>query len=148
MTKTQKIQLAMSEKRQRLNELLGIVETRSEEQQSELETLTGEIQKLEPELRAAIAAAPDPVVETRTNDTPEGRELRELTARASAGDIFRAALEHRSTEGATREIQDHFKLGSNQVPLAMLQSVEHRAVTPAPADVGTQQAEIIPYVFP
>ena len=58
----------MSEKRQRLNELLGIVETRSEEQQGELETLTGEIQKLEPEMRAAIAAEPDPVVETRVGD--------------------------------------------------------------------------------
>ena len=104
MTNLQKIQLAMSEKRQRLNELLGIVETRSEEQQSELETLTGEIQKLEPELRAAIAAEPDPVVETRVGDLDsEARERRDLCRRANAGEIVTAVMEKRACDGATLE---------------------------------------------
>ena len=54
-------------------------------------------------------------------------------------------MEHRATDGPTRELQTHFRVGSNQVPLALL---EQRAVTPAPADVGTNQAAIIPGVFP
>ena len=39
----------------------------------------------------------------------------------------------------------HFGLGTNQVPLAML---ETRAVTPAPSTVGADQSAIIPGVFP
>ena len=64
MTRSQKLTVRLSEVRQRLNELLG-VEDRSDEQNAELETLTGEAQKLEPELRAAIVAEGDPT-ETRT----------------------------------------------------------------------------------
>ena len=82
---------------------------------------------------------------TRTADTPEDRELRELAGRANAGLIFDAALEHRSTDGAERELQEHYHLASNQVPLILL---EQRAVTPAPANVGQNQGEIIPGVFP
>ena len=58
MTITQKIQLRLSECRQNLNELLQ-VETRSAEQQIEMETLTKEVSAKEPELRAALAAEPD-----------------------------------------------------------------------------------------
>ena len=147
MTNLQKIQLAMSEKRQRLNELLGIVETRSEEQQAELETLTGEIQKLEPELRAAIAAEPDPVVETRVGDLDsEARERRDLCARASVGDVLMAVLEKRSCDGATLEAQQAFGCGPNQIPLDMLR-VEHRAVTTGPTNVETVEADVVQPVF-
>ena len=53
------------------------------------------------------------------------------------------------TSGAEKEIQEHFKLNGNQVPLAMLRGEpETRAVTPAPTDVGQTQSEIIPGVFP
>ena len=60
MTRLQKIQLKMSECRQAINTLLD-VENRTEEQQADLERRTGEIQQCEPELRAAIAAEPDPI---------------------------------------------------------------------------------------
>ena len=147
MTKTQKIQLAMSEKRQRLNELLGIVETRSEEQQGELETLTGEIQKLEPELRAAIAAEPDPVVETRVSDLDsEARERRELCRRGNAGEIVTAVMEKRACDGATLDAQQAFGCGPNQIPLDMLR-VEHRAVTTGPTNVETVEADVVEPVF-
>ena len=48
-------------------------------------------------------------------------------------------------DGREAEIQKHFGLGANQVPLAML---ETRAVTPAPTNVGTDQMAVIPGVFP
>ena len=61
------------------------------------------------------------------------------------GQIFDAALERRSIDGPTRELQEHYHLAPNQVPLDLL---EERAVTPAPADVGQDQQAIVPYVFP
>ena len=65
---------------------------------------------------------------------------------SSVGNIFEAALEHRSTDGREREIQDHYGLKENQIPLAML---ETRAVTPAPTDTGARsEQEIVPAVFP
>ena len=151
MTATQKLTIRASEIRQRLNDISGLEgEALTEEVRAEETTLQTEYRDTETKLRAAIAAG-DTDTRTSGTDTPEIRELRELTGRASAGDIFRAALEHRATEGATRELQDHHNLGANQVPLIMLQEAgrtEHRAVTPAPGDVGAQQAEIVPYVFP
>ena len=109
------------------------------------------MQALEPEMRAAIVAEGAAETRDRTEfgDDPEGRELRALVADASAGAIFAATLEHRATDGRTAELQQHFGLAPNQVPLAMLRSaVETRAVTPAPGDVGTNQQPIIPAVFP
>ena len=86
MTAVQTIQIRLSECRQRLNTLLQI-ETRSAEQQTELETLTAEVSKREPELRAALASEPDP--ETTITDTgdPEQRErleIRSKTGRAAS----------------------------------------------------------------
>ena len=149
MTNTQRLTIRASEIRQRLNEVAGLEgDALTEEVRAEETKLQTEYRDTETKLRAAVAAGED-VIETRTEGTPEDRELRALAGRAHCGDIFRAALEHRATEGETAELQQHFGLGSNQVPLIMLRGVtEYRAETPAPANVGAQQAEIIPYVFP
>ena len=61
------------------------------------------------------------------------------------GAIFAATMEHRQTDGADRELQQHYGIPENCVPLALL---ETRAVSPAPADVGQNLADIEPYVFP
>ena len=143
MTAKARIALKMSEKRQRVNELLAL-DTVTDETRGELAGLTTELQNLEVELRAAIAAEPDPSV-TVNDDTAEGRELRELVERCNLGNIYDAALEHRNATGAERELQEHYGLAGNQVPLDLL---ETRAVTPAPADVGQNQQAIIPGVFP
>ena len=65
MSAAQTIQIRLSECRQRLNTLLQ-TETRSAEEQTEMETLTNEVSAKEPELRAALAAEPDPE-ETRVD---------------------------------------------------------------------------------
>ena len=149
MTKRMKLLLEQSEKRQRLNELLAL-ETMTDEQRAEMETLTTRMQALEPELRAAIVAEEVDETEARAAFAdPVDRELAALESRASIGDIFAAVLEHRATSGATAELQTHRGLTPNQIPLALLrQPLEERAVTPAPADVGANQAAIIPAVFP
>jgi len=116
----------------------------SEEQRTELDTLTQRAETLEVEYRAAVMAYPDPV--EVTDEGPEQRELAQLTQDANAGEVLEAVLEHRATSGREAELQQHHGLNSNQIPLSML--FEQRAVTPAPADVGTNQQPIIPPVFP
>ena len=58
-------------------------------------------------------------------------------------------------DGPTAELQKHYGLESNQVPLALMvrnwpdqNELETRAVTQAPSDVGQMQQSVIPYVFP
>ena len=146
MTVLQKLQVRQSEIREKINTLLGN-DKRSETEQSELETLTGEGQKIEPEIRAAIVAAPDPEETVETGDA-ETLELRQLTGRANAGAIIQAVTEKRNSIGAELELQQAHGLAENQIPLDMLR-VEQRAagVTTAPTNVGTNQAEIIQPVF-
>ena len=144
MTPLQRLQLRASETRQSLNTLLALDEL-TDEQRAELGTLTTTMTNLEVETRAALVAEGDPVV-SGTDDDTAAREMRSLISGASIAAIFGATLEHRATEGQTAELQQHLHLSPNQVPLALL--MEDRAVTPAPADVGTNQSEIIPAVFP
>ena len=134
--------LRTSEIRKRLAELAAIEEM-NDEQRSEIGTLRTEYVDVEAKYQASVTAEDTPS-EQRSDDA-EGRELRSLIVDANVGTIFEAALEHRSTDGREAEIQKHFGLGANQVPLAML---ETRAVTPAPSSVGADQSAIIPGVFP
>ena len=49
------------------------------------------------------------------------------------------------------ELQQHFGLKGNQVPLSLLsgyQGAEERAVTPGATNVGQTQQPIVPYIFP
>ena len=144
MKASQKIALEMSEKREKLNGLLGVDEL-SDEQRTEMGTLTSRLQELETEARAAILAEGKTTVTKTTAADGEGDELRSLIGRANIGAIFEATLEHRATSGAEAELQTHFKVAANTIPLALL---ETRAVTPAPGQVTQNQAAIIPGVFP
>lgn len=144
MLKSQKLTIELSEKRERLNVLLEKSDLTDEEKQ-ERETLTKRLIEIEPEIRAALTAEG---VEERT-DPGEDAELRALVSRADLGAIFESVLEHRATSGAEAEIQQHFQLAGNQIPLAMLRDEpETRAATAAPADTGRNQQPIIPGVFP
>ena len=142
MTQLQRLTLRQSEVRQNLNSLLGKDE-RSEKENADLETLTAEGQKLEPEIRAAIVATPDPK-ETRVEGDAADLELRSLIHEASAGKILAAVHGRRTTDGREAEIQKHFKVGGNEIPHAML---ETRAQTEAPTNGATQQAPIIQPIF-
>ena len=146
MDARQRIELRMSTLRRTVNEQLGSdIETRSESYESDLAKSTNELRSLETELQAAIVAAgPEPL--TR-HDAPEDRELRSMLSRSNLGNIFESALERRSIDGVERELQQHYGLGGNAVPLALLR-LETRAVTPAPANVGQDQQPIVPMVFP
>ena len=136
MTLTQKIQLRMSETREKVNDL---VTAESADDISRREKLTAELKAQEVELRAAIKA------EDAAN-TSESREWADLNSRFDLGELFGNVLEHRASSGAIAEIQQERGLGANAIPTEML--MEKRAVTPAPSNVGQNQAQIEGYVFP
>ena len=83
--------------------------------------------------------APRTPLETRTG---EGRDFRELMGRSNVGEIFDAAINHRAIDGATSELQKHYGVDSNVIPLALLMrsmpedDLEDQAITPAPGNVG------------
>ena len=105
----------MSIKREKLNALLGEDEL-DDAQRGEMGALTTRMQELEVEARGAIMAEGEPTITTTTVMDDEGRELRSL--RANVGAIFEAVIEHRSTGGAKADLQTHFGLAANAIPMA------------------------------
>ena len=149
MKRSVKLTLRLSEIRQRLNTLLAI-EDRCDDQAGEMESLTAESQKLEPELRASLVAEGDAEQRAAENfqegQNPEDVELRALIAGSRLSEVIGATVERRAATGRTAEYQKHLNLAPAQVPLELLR-VEHRAVTPAPDNTGASQAEIVQPVF-
>ena len=150
MTAAQQIQLKLSSCRQRLNEILQ-VETRSYEETAELEKLTAEVSKREPELRAALAAEDDnQEVVTKTGE-PEQRERLELRGKTGIADFLRAAAGGTAVSGAAAEYAASLGVPTTgHLPMALFgrsaPTPETRAVTPGPAVDGPVQPTI-PYVF-
>lgn len=134
MTPRQKIELKQSERRQRVAELLGKDE-RDEAETAELGTLTTDLQAGETELRAAIAAEPDPD-EVTTDDPPAGgdqgetREIRAIRERVNLGRYVSAAIGGRAVDGAEREYNDALGVteGVGKFPLSLI-APEIRATT-------------------
>ena len=155
MTNAQKLTIRQSEIRQKLNELLAVAD-RSDEQAAELESLTGEMQKLEPELRAAIAAEP-PATTTAVPDglDPETRERIELRGRASFGRMLFGLVRGRPvSDGAEHEYRESLGVGDDEIPLDIFEvdrpapAREERALTPAPTSgTGVNLQPIQPFVF-
>ena len=145
MRKSVKLALRASEIRTEHNKLEPTEENAEKRRQ-----LMAELETVETEYRAALEAEE---AEIEANEqrraagelTAEERQVRELGSRCNLAAIVEAVMEHRAIEGAERELQQHYGLGGNQIPLDLL---ETRAVTPAPAEVGQNQAMILPGVFP
>ena len=150
MTTLQKLQVRQSEIRQKINEFLGN-DSRSETETTALEALTAEGQKLEPEIRAAIIAAPDPETTiTKTGDS-ETRERAELRSKTGIADFLRAAAGGAAVTGAAAEYAESLGIPSvGHLPMALLERTtptpETRAITAAPAVDGPLQPTV-PYVF-
>ena len=128
-------------------ELGTLLDTPAEKRESDFE---GKLTDAKDVVRAAqsaveVAALAEPSVAEHRQDSNGGAELRSMMDRANLGEMFDKLVGHGIPDGPMAELQQHFNLQGNQVPLAML---ETRAVTPAPSDVGQQQQAIIPYIFP
>ena len=148
MTTAQSIQVRLSFLRENLNRLLSI-ETRSGEEQTEMETLTNEVSVKEPELRAALAAEPDPQeVVTDTGD-PETRERLEIRSKTGLADFLSAAAGGREVSGAAAEYASACGVSPlGRLPLEIFGNgqPETRAVTSGPAVDGPVEPAV-PYVF-
>ena len=135
MTPSQKIQIRLSETREKVNDL---AEAESAEDISRRDKLMVELKAQEVELRAAIEADGD--------TSPETREWASVSGRFDLGEMFTNVIEHRASAGVIAEVQAERGLAGNAIPTQML--MEKRAVTPAPGDVGQNQNMITGYVFP
>ena len=148
MTTLQKLQIKQSSIREKINVLLGL-ETRTEDQDAELVTLTAEGQAIEPEIRAAIVAEPDPQeVVTDTGD-PETRERLELRGKTGLADFLSAAAGGREVVGAAKEYAASVHCSPlNRIPLDIFTAdqPEARAVTTGPAIDGVVETHV-PYIF-
>ncbi len=152
MTPRQTIELKQSERRQRIQALLG-KEDRTETEDTELETLTTVIQRGEVELRAAIASESDPetVIDKTAGATTEERERLELRGRCRVGNILAAALAGKRTSGPEAELQADLGFDASDIPTELwrrpAENLEARAITPSGAAVGVNMANLEPHVF-
>ena len=108
MTTKQKLELEQSEKRQRINELLG-KEEKTEQELNELQDLTKRMQTLEIETRAAIVAEGEEenrkLGETQDGDG-ESAEIRSLFNRVSLNDYLVPASAGTGLDGAAKELNE------------------------------------------
>ena len=140
MTDGQKLLLEATEKRAALRKMALDPEAKTED----LATAEAELTTLETRARIAVASEPEAEpVKVEPGDA-EARELRALIDGSNAGEVFRAAADHGAPEGRTAELQQHFKLPQNAVPLVLL---EERAVATVPADIESTTAPTVLPVF-
>ena len=144
MNDKQRIELRNSEIRSRLS-TLGTAEA-TEDAQSEIDTLAVEYGSNEARIRAFMVAGDEPV---ETTTSKEGQERAELYAKASVGDLVYNLVNGRSgvQGGAMGELQKEYGLADNEIHIRQL-TPESYNVTPGATEVGQNQQEIIPYVFP
>ena len=152
MTPAQKIMVRLSECRQRLNEILGIdLAERNSAQDLELETLTAEVSRREPELRAALASEPDKEEVIEATGDPESRERAEIRGKTGLADYLRAAAGGSAVSGAAAEFAAACKVPEvGHVPMEIFArsaaAPETRAITAGPGPKGSLQPTL-PYLF-
>ena len=159
MTKTQAhfaIETAQSELRTRVMEIRALGEDKlTDALRAERDTLDKQFAEGEVKFRASIKALQAEQEQTVTVIDAEARELHLLTERANKGGLGAIAagvLSNHACEGEARELQQHYHLKPNQVPLSLMRSpmVEDRTtgITPGPTDAGADQRPIISAIFP
>ena len=152
MLESQKLQMRLSEIRERLNTMGGDDET--EFRAEEADSMTGEYRELESKYRVALVKEADEIESTPTGDLDsEGRESRALELEIEVRHYVESALTDAPLEGREREYNDANKLFGvgTQLPWAALLSpearAEMRAATVAPDTGGTNSRSILGRVF-
>lgn len=146
MTNRQRLELEQSEKREKINGLLG-KEKMTDEERGELVELTKRMQELEPELRAAIVVEDNAETRARLEhgEDAEARELKEIRSRVKVGQYVASAIANRSVGGAEGEFNQALKFDGNKFPLQLLAPPEERALTDA--DTTTMPRRWLDRVF-
>ena len=137
MRESQRLVLRAGEIRTRLSELAGISEL-ADEHRGEIDTLRNEYGDVERRQAAALIAEDVPE-ETRTDETSEDRELRELRGRVQFTEYVGAALEMRAASGAELEYNQTLGIAANNFPLELLAPpMERRATTDTESETNQQ----------
>ena len=124
---------------------LGVGEG-TDEGKAEMDTLLVEYASNATRIQALIVSEGEPVETTTTRN--EAKEKAELYRKASVGDLVYALVNGKSgVKGAMGELQQEYGLADNEIHIRQL-APETYAVTPGASEVGQDQQEIIPYVFP
>ena len=136
MTARQKLELRLSEIRERLNAISVLEDEKlTEEVRAEAGTLQTEYRASETKFRAAVVAESAEEAEERETGQvvdAETRERRELQRKARVGAFVSAVLSGRNLDGASAEFADAVGC-PGLMPLELLEAPEARAVTPGPA---------------
>ena len=154
MTNRQKLEIEQSEKRQKINEILGKPE-RTEQDRNELEALTKRAQEIEIEYRAATVAEGEEEGrargEFRDKQDGESAEIRALFGRVTLNDYLTPARAGNGIVGAAVELAAALKVptigpnGGAAIPFDML---ECRAFTDTGSnDGGEMQRPILQRLF-
>ena len=153
MTDVQRLTIKASEQRQRLNELSGL-DTLTDDQRGELDTLTQTYGDTERQLRAAIAAEPEPTVETHATPDAEDRERADLRRKATAGAYIAAHMYGSPLPTECAEYSAACGTPAGEIPLDLWEPEPGRkvethadAVTETPSTVGVNIGAIRPAVF-
>lgn len=153
MTPRQRVELRMSQRRERLGELLEL-DTLDAEQTAERDKLMVEQRSDEGNLRAAtmIEAADAQAAAQAADAKPDAARV-ELRAACSLTNFVLAAVGKQPLAGADREYAAELDLEPGRIPFDMFavpetrSAVETRAVTPAPATVGINLDPLLPSIF-
>ena len=153
MDKAQRVQLRLSETRNKLSELLDTeLEKREESFDGDLKKLTQEIRSLEAEYQAALLANPEPEtkIENR-HESAEDRELRELRESVNFGNYVQAAMGgHGVVSGPEAEYNAALGIQGNYFPMELLtrgmeEDLEER--TKRDGDANASQRRWVDRVF-
>lgn len=155
MTARQKLEIRLSEIRERLNGISQLEDAGlTPEVRSEATALTAEYSAVEVKYRAAVVA--DAATEQEHREAAgvavdaETRERLELRSRARLSNFVVAAMRGRQVDGTEAELSDACD-ARGDIPLELFdpdpRQVEERAVTSAPGTVGLNMAPIQPHVF-
>lgn len=152
MTNLQRVQLRMSEVRERLNEIAGLADEQvTEEVRGEAEKLHTEYGALEVKFRAAVAAADE--VEQRARAAfgdGETVEMRALQQRASVAGYLEHAAAGTAIDGAEAELNAALKVtggGGVAIPWAMLEARADAVTDTGALQGGKAQRPILQRLF-
>ena len=152
MTNLQRLELRASELRQKLNDLSALAEL-SDEQRSEIDTLSVEYADVERQKRAAILAGDTPETpEPNAGGDAETREIAELIERAEIRNYLVSAAQGNPVDGAEKELRQAI-LGDNadetSMPIDILLPLETRAdaASDVAASIQHNQQTIVGRIF-
>ena len=140
MLDSQRLQIQAAELRSKIN---GMSETR--ENKPEYDELRAKLSKMDKDVAAAIQEEDDGNEKAMAEmkgmpfgQTAETRELRKLATKGSVDRILRASVRGWGiSDGPEHELQSHFDLDSNVLPLVMLMDDETRAAASFGTSPGT-----------